>query len=552
MIIMVDTPLGSKQDIKDYLDALPPVAPGYRRVLRGQARLYDSIFPSEYRPSAARHPRKRLLKVAAKVIVDDLRGAQNDSPEDFLLWTELVAQQYSTGSPYLDVTTNANVALWFALNSFNATRTTLMLGPAGPYNPDTDLSVNIDTYIPKPSGEELGYLIVLDVLEQSGAIPQSHGQLVDLSELPSGIADSIRIRNQFASLVYSDKEVDGGDLSAFRQGEPIPISSRVGTEISDEINGATLFPGPASDPWYQRLLSIPLTLQAQLESDELALAQTIPVPLYLWDQASATEVSREVIYIGTPILSAELRLTKITDPESGRSRNLLPDDAVTILVEEPLYLTSPAIDSAMWSMQNAIQDLPTLAPVREAYQAANSYVPLNHVYFEFSPLELGVWHLAENAHTETVFHSGAYVEREGDKLTMWRFTRSFPSGEKLAEGPFGYIFDDETYDFEVCLPDGTACDATSDPTRLKTLLVCLSILRNLSPDPIVDAVAAIRADDKFIFPLIGGAELMRKLFRRETVYLLRNPGSEETFQRSLYEHGIEVRVQKPSTHEPTG
>jgi hypothetical protein len=68
----------------------------------------------------------------------------------------------------------------------------------------------------------------------------------------------------------------------------------------------------------------------------------------------------------------------------------------------------------------------------------------------------------------------------------------------------------------------------------------------------VDAVAAIRAGDKFIFPLIGGAELLRKLFRQETVYLLRNPGSEETFQRRLYEHGVEVRVQKPSNHETTG
>jgi hypothetical protein len=226
---MVDTPLNSKQKIKDYLDALPSVAPGYRRVLRGQARLYESIFPSEYRPSTARHPRKRLLKVAAKVIVDDLRSTQNDGREDFLLWTELVAQQYSIGSPYLDVTTNLDVALWFALNSFNATRTTLTLGPAGPYNPKTDLSANIDAYIPKQSGEELGYLIVLDVPEPSGAVPQSHGQLVDLSELPPGIADSLRIKNQFASLVYSDKKLDGGDLSAFRQGEPIPISTRLGS-----------------------------------------------------------------------------------------------------------------------------------------------------------------------------------------------------------------------------------------------------------------------------------------------------------------------------------
>ncbi len=509
--------LNSKQEISDYLDALPPVASGCRRVLRGQARLYESILPSEYRPSAARHPRKRLLKVAAKLIVDDLRDVQNDSPEDFVLWTELIAQQYSLGSPFLDVTTDLDVALWFALNSLDRTPTTHILGPSGPYNSDEDLSANIDAYVPRPSGEELGYLVVLDVLEPSGAVPQIHGQLVDLSELPSGIADSLRIKNQFASLVYSDKEVDGGDLLAFRQGNPIPISSRVRSEISNEVSGATLFPGPASDPWYRRLLSIPLTLQATPGSDELTLAQTIPVPLYLWDEASATEVSREVIHLSTPILSADLRLTKITDSESGQSRNLLRDDAVTILVEEPLYLTTAPIDSAMWSTAVAIQDLPTLAPVRNASPVENSHVSLKHVYFEFSPLELGVWHLAENSDAETIFHSGAYVEREGDTFTMWRIARSFPSGETNAEGPFVYVFNDQIHGFKVRLPNGTVYDATSIPTRLKTLLVCLSILRNLSPKPIVDAVAAIQADDKFITPLVGGAELLRKVFRQERV-----------------------------------
>jgi hypothetical protein len=333
---MDDKPLNSKHEISDYLAVLPPVASGYRRVLRGQARLYESILPSEYRPSAARHARKRLLKIAAKMILDDLRNEPNDSPEDFLLWTELIAQQYSLGSPFLDVTTDLDVALWFALNSLDLTSTTSILGPPGPYNSDTDLSAIIDAYVPRPSDKELGYLIVLDVLEPSGAVPQIHGQLVDLSEPPSGIADSLRIKNQFASLVYSDKEVDGGDLLAFLQGDPIPISSQVGSELSNEVNGATMFPGPASDPWYHRLLSIPLTLQAKPESDELALAQTIPVPLYLWDEASAAEVSREVIYLGNPILSADLRLTEITDSESGQSRNFLPDDAVTILVEEPV------------------------------------------------------------------------------------------------------------------------------------------------------------------------------------------------------------------------
>ena len=76
---------------------------------------------------------------------------------------------------------------------------------------------------------------------------------------------------------------------------------------------------------------------------------------------------------------------------------------------------------------------------------------LKHVYFEFSPLELGVWHLAENSDAETIFHSGAYVEREGDTFTMWRIARSFPSGETNAEGPFVYVFNDQIHGFKVRL-----------------------------------------------------------------------------------------------------
>jgi hypothetical protein len=66
--MMDDKPLNSKQETSDYLDALPPVASGYRRVLRGQARLYESILPSEYRPSAVRYARKRLLKARRRSV----------------------------------------------------------------------------------------------------------------------------------------------------------------------------------------------------------------------------------------------------------------------------------------------------------------------------------------------------------------------------------------------------------------------------------------------------------------------------------------------------
>ena len=101
-------------------------------------------------------------------------------------------------------------------------------------------------------------------------------------------------------------------------------------------------------------------------------------------------------------------------------------------------------------------------------------------------------------------------------------------------------------------PNGTVYDATSIPTRLKTLLVCLSILRNLSPKPIVDAVAAIQADDKFITPLVGGAELLRKVFRQERVHLLRNPGSGTYFKEDFTNTVLKFAFKSPAIMKPRG
>jgi hypothetical protein len=528
---MTDTgPLKTIDAIKGQLSALPAVAEGFRRVLRGQVSAYSSMIPAEYR--SEHHPRKRLLQIASQGIIGDLAHSPTGNARNLRVWTELIAQQYGSGSPYLDVTDSLDVALWFALHKLEPDTAILVMGPDGPINAATDRVALIDALIPKPSPDPYGFLYVMDVPVAAEPHVRRHGELVDLSALPAVIADSRRIQGQHASLVWSDKEVSGGDLSQFIVGDPIEVSADLRHSLDDRLPVNLLFPHPVEDPWYQRLLSIPLTLQTTAGDDELSFKQTIPVPIYYWDALSSQSVTQSIIALGTPVSTPELRDVSISF--EGETRPLLAHDTITILAEEPFYAETGTIDSRMWSQADAIANLPDFATVINPSPAEGSTVPLGHVYFEFSPLELGPWHQVEDPNSETIFHNGAYVERLTDSFFMWRMTRTLPHGPLRLSGPYIYRFDQDRARFLVSTDNRTWIDAERDPERLKTLLVCINILRPLSETPILDACAFGLADDHIrSVAVVGGAQLHRARFDGEDVYLLRRPGSEEIYAKNL-------------------
>ena len=528
---MTDTgPFKTIDAIESQLSALPAVAEGFRRVLRGQVSDYSSLIPAEYR--LGHHPRKRLLQIASQMIVGALANSPMGNARNLIVWTELIAQQYGSGSPYLDVTDNLDVALWFALHRLEPDTAILMMGPDGPMNAETDRVATIDALIPKQSPAPHGFLYVMDVPVATAPHIRRHGELVDLSALPAVIADSRRIQGQHASLVWSDKEVSGGDLSQFNVGDPIEVSADLRQSLDDRLPVNLLFPHPDEDPWYHRLLSIPLTLQTSAGDDELSLKQTIPIPIYCWDALAAQKVTQSVIALGTPISTPELRDVSISF--EGETRPLLAHDTITILAEEPFYAETGMIDSRMWSQADAVTDLPHFATVRNSSSVEGRTLTLDHVYFEFSPLELGPWHQVEDPNSETIFHNGAYVERLPDSFLLWRMTRTLPHGPLRVSGPYIYRFDQDSAHFLVSTDNRTWIDAEGDPARLKTLLVCLNILRPLSETPILDACAFGLADDHIrSVAKVGGAQLRRASFDGEEVYLLRPPGSDEIYAKNL-------------------
>lgn len=88
--------------------------------------------------------------------------------------------------------------------------------------------------------------------------------------------------------------------------------------------------------------------------------------------------------------------------------------------------------------------------------------------------------------------------------------------------------------FLVSTDNTTWVDATDDKARLKTLLVCLNMLRPLSEAPILDACAFGLTDNHIrSVAMVGGAHLRRASFDREDVYLLRGPGSNEIYTKNL-------------------
>ena len=188
----------------------------------------------------------------------------------------------------------------------------------------------------------------------------------------------------------------------------------------------------------------------------------------------------------------------------------------------------------MWSQADAVDATPHFATVMNPLPGQEPAVSLDRVYFEFSPLELGPWSQIEALGSDFTFHTGAYIERSTDHIVMWRTERVLPAGRLSLSGPFIYEFDLSIRSFRASRDGNTWFDAGLDPQRLKTLVVCLNLLRPLSQSSVLDAQAFGLVDDRIrISANVGGAQLRRATFKGETVYLLRRPGSDDIYGKDL-------------------
>jgi hypothetical protein len=275
--------LNSLAEVRAYLNSLPPVRDGHRRVLRGQRQLYPTLKPAELRQ--AHHPRKLLFKTACHLLATSATRTEASDGESVVVWTEVIAQHYGPGSRYLDVTTRIDVALWFALNELSISDLALIMGRDGPLDSENDLVVDLKMYLPgvKTKTDRPGHLLILDLPIAASPLDHRQGAVIDLSDAPQSLSDSSRIAHQHALLAWADEGDHGGNLSGFLVDDPVQVDICLRDELEDVATLNYLFPTPREDPWYHRLLSIPLVLEENPGTGALCLTQAVPVALYAKD-----------------------------------------------------------------------------------------------------------------------------------------------------------------------------------------------------------------------------------------------------------------------------
>jgi hypothetical protein len=488
-----------------------------------------------------------IFRTYTTLIADQLReeaGAPPGDFEDWFLWSQAIAQHYGPGTQFLDVTTSLDTALWFALHAAASEPSGHVFGPPGPFDAATDVSAVLARTRFERRGSGSGFLHVFDAPVWDGSTSLDHGDLVDLAHAPDVFASSPRLQAQHACLLYADAGRDDGDLRPQLVGDPIPVSWPMSGSSCDSMTSEDLFPGPAADPWYRRLLSIPLVHRLNADANRLELSQAIPTTLYLGDEDVRPDVIGRLIVVHPdllwPHLYRELEANAAWLPDGFR-----PTGATPIVLEFPVFVMTPPLESGDWHHGIAVADLPDSTTAHDPVTGGDVEVALDKVLVEFSPLELAVWDQVETTNEEISFERGAYVERNGTDFKLWMISQLFPSAGLRVAGPFLFAYNEDTGHIEIPTKTGTM------PIQWpgKTLLAVLTILRELSSDLIACPFPSLSAaEGPVVVHLQGAAARLVKVptsDSAEPVYLLRGTNLDAPFAPSMMNSGILVLAAPP-------
>lgn len=496
--------IDSRDDLRDYLRTLPPPKPGQIRVFRGQVHHHGTLIPSALRQPKS--PDNRRFRAYCTLLASHLREEYGEDVSDldsWLTWTVALAQHYSLGSPYLDVTQDLDTALWFATHQSETHAEVLVMGQPGPIDPVTDLPVRLALITFGHSAEPVGYFYVLDVPVWDGHGHPGHGELIDLSQAPEVFASSARMKAQQGCLIYAKGTTDDGDLSPSMMAPPIEVPTSISGN-SSAMSVGDLFPSPANDHWYEALVSIPLSFGTP-DNQHLVLRPTLPIALY-FDTNDDRQLLRDTTcMLANPLLSAFLR----SEQDRGADwihAEAFPADAITILIDEPWYLVTPPLGDE-WNESIAMLGLPTVAPVTNPEPGEPDQAPLDRVLVEFSVLEYSIWRGIETAGETRSVRRGLYIERQGSDIRLWDFTQEVPKGPITCMGPLPVQFDVVEKGF--VMPGGRSPTEIM-PRIFKNFLVVLTTLRELSKKPLVHPFPRINADNKnYVVDVQGGHQLIR-------------------------------------------
>ena len=507
--------LSTHSKLKAAVDALPPPAKGLVRVYRGQIEDYPTLIPTGVRGGQKAHDRVWLayVQVMADKLRRDSRIRANNDLADFVLWVRAIKQHYGPGTEFIDVTHALGVAAWFALHRAVTKSMEAAYGAPGPFDPDRDVVAMHELVQFIRQTEKPGWIYALDVKPATTAFG-GHGALHDLAHAPTPFDSSPRIHVQQGCLVRSDANVDGGDLRRFVvPGTPIAIAARLDGCAEVDWPAERMFPGVSRDAWYARLVSLPIVPGSDPARPSrlapgrpvTAFHMPLPVTLVMPDREQADlEKLRQCITTIPPALAWPAAVSMATRDKDPWWKPLA--SATPVLVQGPALAMMPAPSSGQWNLGLLMGEFVDQVRTHSRVGAPGGAISLNNAFVEFSPLDAPDWYSMDAGGAPVTLVRGIWLQRQG--LADWWvvvFTQKVPGPGMQAAQPFCVRLASDGRSLQMRLRgEGTNWSDLAAWPLAGSVIMALSILRDLSPQPKASATPyMILDDDKLLVPIFG-------------------------------------------------
>ena len=499
-------------EVKSFIEELGKPIDGCVRVFRGQTQEFlnenndPSLLPALFRRSGQQTYDPSWLTSMTMLVSNQLiPGLQ----PDFVaanVWGPALVQHYGSGSVFLDVSSNLEVAFWFSRHKHHEHWIVLKEGNDPKDLQDQYFNIAWFTEIDESQEHNTSPVIyIFDVKPWNGKAFPHHGELVDLLALePSRqlAVKASRLRCQSASLIYSDPmSPEGRDLN-------IMLSGRMILSRDFDVTGADLarqpvseiFPPPPKDDLYKTLIELP----SYMRFDPIRLEQPITTTLYLgkkfplYESINVRDLGGTGDYTSPkrlrfriqpgpdldvvlqlykylslgrhmtpPLLYTSLLETDLAVDLAERHFNL--KDALVLLLETPIWTVTPNVDEPRM-LNTWIQ---SSLPLGIADEIAGRST--DNVYVEICPLDF----IQPGQIEGKDFLRGMWVVRAGSEYEVTIFRRGNIGTYSIT---VQYRYDADAGIFErqslASLEDGAETIANS---TLKALFVTLTVLRDLSP-----------------------------------------------------------------------
>jgi hypothetical protein len=509
-------PLTSLSALQDAVNALPPVAPGKVRVFRGQTTDYHTITPASYR---TRLPSRPVVLCYTRLLLKDLRKDHalphlaSEELQVETLWQEAVAQHYASGSWYLDVTHSIESAAWFALHAGKWVPESSIPDPARPAWA-LELKHGMK-WLEYSRAAEPGYLYAFDVekWDPPAAVPQDPEKwaqyslvppdlaLVDLSNAPEPFKTPRMLAQQGCLIRTGESEHYDLRVRCVK-GTPLPIAwPMTGSEVVKRAV-EEMFPAPAVDPWYARLLMAPMMLDVDAATRNLVLRRLLPVTLYRGETEtynaalSATEWLLDPPLLHYYFLQFPQVKTDSSKDESGpevEKYSLMSKAMSTttpIVLEAPVLSLFPPPQSDLWNHELLFNELSgSVATYSDDGKEAGN-VSLLNTLFQFSQLEDVIWERARTSNEEHRLTRGLWLSgSQKEWLLVVLLVQDFPGSRVEILRPVKIRLDPvkRRFVYERFEGDTEWAELSTVPALAKPVFVALYLLRALSPRLKVEA-----------------------------------------------------------------